>query len=83
MMMARHDNVREQLVPLVREVQQRLLNDLGLTLVGKVRHRTLSVEQPIDLREKQLLFVVFPLVIGHASWLRSRLKLLSKLAYLL
>ena len=82
MVMARHDNEREKFVPLVCKVKERILNDLCLTVFGKVRYRAVSIKQLIDMREQQFVFLVFPFVISHVRGFWSCLKLLSQLAYL-
>ena len=82
MVMARHDNEREKFVPLVCKVKERILNDLSLAGVGKMRYWAVSIKQLIDLREQQFVFLVFPFVIRHVRGFWSCLKLLSQLAYL-
>ena len=73
---------REQFVPLVCKMKERILNNLSLALIGKVRYRAASIKQLIDLREQQFVFLVVPLVIGQVCGFWSLLQLLSKLAYL-
>jgi hypothetical protein len=63
-------------------MKERILNDLSLAVVGKVRYRAVSIKQLIDLREQQFVFLVFLVVIIHVSGFWSLLELLSKLAYL-
>ena len=66
MVMAGHDDKRQQSITLVGEVQEGVLNDGGLPLILQVTHRRLAVKQLIDEAEQQLMFMVFQLRLGHA-----------------
>ncbi len=61
MVMARHDDEGQQPVALVGKVQECILDDFGLPVIGQMVDRRLAVQQIDDESEQQLMLSMFPI----------------------
>ena len=61
MVMARHDDEGQQSVAFVGKVQECVLDDFGLPVIGQMLHRRLAVQQVVYESEQQLVLSMFPI----------------------
>jgi len=77
MMVTRHHNESEQSVALLGKMQEGILYDLRLSVIGKMFDGALVVEHLIDQREGELVLLVFPLLLAQIIRARSRFELIA------
>lgn len=78
MVMAGHHHKRQKPISLIREVEERVLDNRSLPIVFQMTYRRIAIQQFIDKSEKQFLFVVFPIRRCHVIRVWTRLEFFAE-----